>query len=119
MRPPGDGLGLTVLAAGESGVSARGADEAFSMATAFLANGARSVVSAQWRVPDEPTSVLMLLFHHYVRECGMSAMDALRAAQLWMVRDEPSPVALPVAAHIDRADSRSLLAWAGFIHFGR
>ena len=40
-------LGLAVLAACNSGVSGRGYDEAFSVATALLASGTRSVINTQ------------------------------------------------------------------------
>ena len=61
------GPALAVLAACSSGVPGRGYDEAFSIATAFLAAGTRSVVSSLWKVPDAATSVLMFVFHDKLR----------------------------------------------------
>ncbi|GAA4244848.1 CHAT domain-containing protein [Dactylosporangium darangshiense] len=92
--------GLVVLAACSSGVSGRGPDEAFSLSTAFLAGGSGAVVAAQWSVPDEATSTLMLLFHRYQRRRGLRPVDALRAAQRDLAGTDPG-------------------AWAGFVHFGR
>jgi CHAT domain-containing protein len=71
-------------------------------------------------VPDSATSVLMYLFHHFVRE--RAPMEALRAAQLWMLcPDQRSPVELPDAlrAELDRGDTTDPVAWAGFAHAGR
>lgn len=114
-------LRLAVLAACDSGASGRGYDEAFSLATAFLARRTQSVVSALWSVPDAPTSVLMFLFHHYLRVGGMPAADALRAAQLWLLGDEPPPEQMPqdLRARAVRRAARDISAWAGFVHFGR
>ncbi|MBX9396850.1 CHAT domain-containing protein [Streptomyces sp. TRM72054] len=115
-------LGLVVLAACRSHVSGRGHNEAYSLATAFLVAGARSVVGSLWPVPDDATSVLMFLTHHFLRTEGEPPARALRRAQLWML--DPArelPPGLPArlaerAAHIDPDD---LSAWAGFTHLGQ
>ncbi|MBV7699941.1 CHAT domain-containing protein [Streptomyces sp. TRM70350] len=115
-------LGLVVLAACRSHVSGRGHNEAYSLATAFLVAGARSVVGSLWPVPDDATSVLMFLTHHFLRTEGEPPARALRRAQLWML--DPArelPEGLPArlaerAAHIDPDD---LSAWAGFTHLGQ
>ena len=73
-------LALVVLAACESGVPGRGYDEAFSIATVFLTCGARSVVSSMWSVPDSATSVLMFMFHHYLRTDAPAPWEALHRA---------------------------------------
>ncbi|MCW2501737.1 MAG: hypothetical protein JWO79_21 [Actinomycetia bacterium] len=113
-------LGLAVLAACSSGVPGRGYDEAFSTATAFLAAGTGSVVSALWSIPDSATSVLMFMFHHFLRE--LPPAQALRAAQLWMLRpDRELPARMPTALR-DRlavTDPRAAGSWAGFVHAGR
>jgi hypothetical protein len=113
-------IGLAVLASCRSAESVRGYDEAYSLATAFLVGRTRSVISAQWSVPDAPTSVLMFLFHHHLRVDGMRPAEALRAAQLWMLGDAPPPVPLPVelGARFDRRRV-DLTMWAAFTHYGR
>jgi hypothetical protein len=114
-------IGLAVLACCSSGVSTRGYDEAFSIATTMLAGGACSVVSAQWAVPDGATSLLMYVFHHYLRLARLAPAEALRQAQLWMlgVRAAPLPD-VPEALHARAAHvPAGLTAWAGFIHSGR
>ncbi|WBB77764.1 CHAT domain-containing protein [Micromonospora sp. WMMD882] len=114
-------VALAVLAACRSGVSGYGYDEAFSLATLFLAHHTRSVLSTQWSVPDAATSVLMFLFHHHLTEEGLRPADALRAAQLWLAgpRREP-PASMPEALrrHLP-AGPVDPVAWAGFVHQGR
>jgi CHAT domain-containing protein len=113
------GIALAVLAACSSGVPGRGYDEAFSIATAFLTAGTRTVVSALWKVPDTTgTSVLMFLFHHLLRTRGPA--DALRDAQLWMLdpgRDVPDEMPASLRAGLD--EPADVAAWAGFTHTGR
>ncbi|MCW2501733.1 MAG: hypothetical protein JWO79_17 [Actinomycetia bacterium] len=111
-------LGLAVLAACSSGVTGRGYDEAYSIGTALLASGTRSVVSALWEVPDSATSVLMFMFHHFLRK--LPAADALHAAQLWMLRpDRKIPDSMPADLRERIGDPTDETAWAGFVHAGR
>jgi hypothetical protein len=113
-------IGLVVLAACRSGVPARGYDEAFSLATTFLAGGVGSVISAQWSVPDAPTSVLMFMFHHFLRHEHMRPVDALRAAQLWMLAgDDEPPASMPNRLRESCGARSEIAAWAGFTHAGR
>ncbi|MFF7747905.1 CHAT domain-containing protein [Streptomyces sp. NPDC007971] len=117
----GERLGLVLLAACRSHVSGRGHNEAYSLATAFLAAGARSVVGSLWPVPDEATSVLMFLTHHFLRTDGEPPARALRRAQLWMLNpDRELPPGLPefLADRARRTDPHDLSAWAGFTHLG-
>ncbi|MGW8765647.1 CHAT domain-containing protein [Streptomyces sp. NPDC055815] len=118
----GGRLGLVVLAACRSNVSGRGHNEAYSLATAFLVAGARSVVGSLWPVPDDATSLLMFLTHHYLRTEGEPPAKALRRAQLWML--DPArelPEALPplLAERARSVDPDDLSAWAGFTHLGQ
>ncbi|MEU5537260.1 CHAT domain-containing protein [Streptomyces sp. NPDC020362] len=117
----GERLGLVLLAACRSHVSGRGHNEAYTLATAFLAAGARSVVGSLWPVPDEATSVLMFLTHHFLRTHGEPPARALRRAQLWMLNpDREPPPELPgfLADRARRTDPHDLSAWAGFTHLG-
>ena len=111
-------LAVAVLALCHSGSTGRGADEAYSLATAFLAAGTRSVVSAMWAIPESPTSILMYLFHHFLRE--LPPADALRAAQLSMLQPGSELLrTVPEALRDMIGDPADLTAWAGFVHFGR
>jgi hypothetical protein len=119
---PGRRVGLVVMAACHTGRSIHGFDEAYSLGSAFLAGGARSVLSTQWAVPDAATSSLMFLFHHFLRERGLPPRDALRAAQVWMLDpDRVVPASMPaeLRALTERQDHAHVLAWAGFIHYGQ
>jgi hypothetical protein len=121
-RTPGRDIGLVVLAACRTGVSSRGYDEAYSLGTAFLAGGARSVLSTQWSVPDRATSVLMFVFHHYLMAERRPVWDALRRAQLWMLdpqRQPPERMPAGLRRQLAGADPAQVAAWAGFVHWGR
>jgi hypothetical protein len=118
----GGRLGLVLLAACRSHVSGRGHNEAYSLATAFLVAGARSVIGSLWPVPDEATSVLMYVTHHFLRRHGEPPAKALRRAQLWMLNpDRELPEGLPraLADRVGRIDPHDLSAWAGFTHLGQ
>ncbi|MGK4585514.1 CHAT domain-containing protein [Kitasatospora sp. HPMI-4] len=115
-------LELVVLAACRSHVSGRGHNEAYSLATAFLVAGARSVIGSLWPVPDDATSVLMFMTHHYLRREQEQPGRALRRAQLWMLdsaRRLPPGMPPVLAARAAAVDPDDLSAWAGFTHLGR
>ncbi|HWG28510.1 CHAT domain-containing protein [Actinospica sp.] len=119
---PDRGIGLAVLAACRTGRSIHGYDEAYSLGTAFLAGGVRSVLATQWAVPDRATSVLMFMFHHHLTR-GLPAWAALREAQLWMLLgdERPVPPGMPkrLREQWDKAGSVGVEAWAGFVHQGQ
>nr|WP_275424811.1 CHAT domain-containing protein [Streptomyces sp. SID13726] len=115
-------LGIVLLAACRSHVSGRGYNEAYSLATAFLVAGARSVVGSLWPVPDDATSVLMFLTHHYLRTGNEPPARALRRAQLWMLdpaRELPADLPARLAERVPHIDPDDLSAWAGFTHLGQ
>ncbi|WP_416960637.1 CHAT domain-containing protein [Streptomyces sp. Agncl-13] len=118
---PDRGIALAVLAACSTGRSGRGYDEAFSLSTTLLAGRVRSVVSATWSVPDEATSVLMFMFHHFLKEEGLAPADALRTAQLCMVGRREPPEAMPgrMRARLRGHDRSDIASWAAFVHTGR
>ncbi|MDT3396580.1 CHAT domain-containing protein [Streptomyces sp. B1866] len=115
------GLELVVLAACRTNVSGRGYDEAYSLATAFLVAGTRSVLGSLWPVPDEATSLLMYMAHHHMNRDGMPPGQALRAAQLWMLdpgRAAPADMPPRLAARVPLIKADDLAGWAGFTHLG-
>ena len=117
-----DRVDLAVLAACHSGVAMTGYDEAYSLGTAFLAGGVRSVLCSQWAVPDEETSVLMYMVHHFVHCAGLPAWAALREAQRWMLdpeRDVPDDMPEPLRSVLDPTKLADVVAWAAFVHWGR
>ncbi|MES9524080.1 CHAT domain-containing protein [Streptomyces capoamus] len=114
-------IALAVLAACSTGRSSRGLDEAFSLSTTLLAGRVRTVVGANWSVPDAATSVLMFMFHHFLREGGMPPADALREAQLCMVGCRKPPEQMPrrLRGYFGSAAEPDTAAWAAFVHIGR
>ncbi|MET8996643.1 CHAT domain-containing protein [Amycolatopsis sp. NPDC004169] len=118
---PNRQIGLVVMAACHTGRSIHGYDEAYSLGTAFLAGGVRTVLSTQWAVPDDATSMLMYLFHHYLRAEKLPPWQALRAAQLCLIRpDTPMPETMPAHLRELAADREhtGVVGWAGFVHAG-
>jgi hypothetical protein len=114
--------GLVCLAACESDLASGHYDEALTLATAFLAAGAATVVGTRWEVPEGRTALLMFMFHHFLAEAGESPRDALRRAQLWMLdprRVPPTGMPAHLAADAERADLADLTAWGAVTHQGR
>ncbi|KUN21846.1 hypothetical protein AQJ23_27670 [Streptomyces antibioticus] len=114
-------LELVVLAACRTNVSGRGYDEAYSLSTAFLVAGARSVIGSLWPVPDEATSLLMYMTHHFMSRDGLAPGPALRSAQLWMLDDHrTAPPGMPsqLQGRVRKISGADLTAWAGFTHLG-
>ncbi|GGN18228.1 hypothetical protein FHR83_004114 [Actinoplanes campanulatus] len=119
---PERAVGLVVLAACSSGMAARDYDEAYSLGTAFLAGGARSVLSTQWTIPDSSTSLLMFMFHHHLMTGRLPVWEALHRAQLWMLdpdREVPESMPARLSAQLDDGDPADVTGWAGFLHGGR
>jgi CHAT domain-containing protein len=115
-------VGLVVLAACHTGRSVHGYDEAYSLGTMFLAAGARSVLSTQWSIPDQDTSLLMYMFHHFLTVERAAPWDALRRAQMWMLdgdRRPPRHMPPPLRRMLDNTDPARVVAWAGFVHWGQ
>ncbi|MFJ9815113.1 CHAT domain-containing protein [Streptomyces sp. NPDC101151] len=121
VQGPGRDITLAVLAACSTGRSGRGHDEAFSLSTTLLAGRVRSVVSATWSVEDAATTVLMFLFHHFLRAEGMCPADALHQAQLCMVGRRERPTAMPrhLRERLRTHQSSDIASWAAFVHIGR
>jgi CHAT domain-containing protein len=81
-------------------------DEAYSVATIFLAAGATSAIASLWPVDDLATALLMIrLYHEHLGE-GLTPSRALRRAQIWLrdlKRDEAEAI-------ITRNESLAVLA---------
>jgi len=72
------------------------ADEVQSLSAAFLAAGARDVISTLWTVEDVSSTILALMFYDR-RRAGLGGAAALRYAQRWL-RDTSKPTKLNVLA---------------------
>ena len=112
--------GLVVLSACGTDLTASSLDEALTLATAFLAAGAVSVVGSRWPVPDRATACLMVMFHHFRTAGGLADRPALRAAQCWML-DPGREVPEAVKPIYPRGAARLAdpVWWASFAHHGR
>jgi CHAT domain-containing protein len=115
-------VGRVFLAACTSHLSGEDYDEAFSVATAFLAAGARTVFGSLWEVPDDSTSLLMFMLHHYLNTTGCPPAQALHLARRWMLdpgRDIPDGMPADLALLTIALDPADPVCWAGFVHLGR
>ncbi|HYC58644.1 MAG TPA: CHAT domain-containing protein [Thermoanaerobaculia bacterium] len=81
------GVNLVVLSACQSGVGKRtGGDDVISLTRALLYAGSPGVISTLWSINDKATTFLIKEFYSRLLG-GSTAADALRAAQLRMLRD--------------------------------
>jgi CHAT domain-containing protein len=113
--------GLVSLAACSSDQAVSEYDEALTLATAFLAAGAVTVVGARWEIPDNGTSLLMFMFHHLMT-AGHPPREALRLAQLWLLdpaRSVPPGMRADLADQATRPGLDDPVMWAGIVHHGR
>lgn len=112
---------LVVLSACQTDLSTRDHDEALTLTTAFVAGGARDVVGSRWTTQDSASALLMAVFHHHLTVDGLSPVDALRAAQLWMLdphRTNPGSLGGELLRQLERPDLDRIALWAAFIHQG-
>ena len=112
-------VGTVCLAACSTNVPGADHDEAFSLAAAFLAAGARTVFASMWPVPDDHTSRLMFMVHHYLHEGGCPPAVALHRARQW-ARDphRVAPASMPPELRAGMNGAADAVAWAGFQHLG-
>lgn len=81
---------LVVISACESGLGkVSGGEDVESLNRAFIYAGAGGVVASLWKVSDESTCALMGYFYEELR--SMPPADALRSAQLKVMKKYPSP----------------------------
>ncbi|WP_329461497.1 CHAT domain-containing protein [Streptomyces sp. NBC_01431] len=112
---------LVVLSACQTDLSTRDHDEALTLTTAFLAGGARDAIGSRWTTNDSASALLMAVFHHYLTVDGLSPVDALRAAQRWMLdprRENPGSLRSELLRQMERPDLDRIPLWAAFIHQG-
>jgi len=78
---------LVTLSACETGLGDVAAGEGvMGLTRALHQAGARSVIASLWKVDDRATQILMEQFYENLWQKKMSRIDALREAQLWLLR---------------------------------
>ena len=113
---------LIVLDCCETDLSSRDHDEALTLTTAFVARGAADVIGSRWSIDDWSTAVCIVVFHHFLAVRHLAPVDALRAAQRWMLG--PDAAREPIAALTeellgqDHQPLEAVSSWAPFIHQG-
>jgi CHAT domain-containing protein len=120
------GVELAALSACETGLGESTASEGLlGLQRAFQTAGARSVVAGLWKVPDRDTQMLMQRFYENVWQKRMSKVEALRDAQLWMLREGPKRSGLlrglDIASDVSPTDKDHGLPpyyWAAFVLSG-
>jgi CHAT domain-containing protein/Tfp pilus assembly protein PilF len=121
-------LELAVLSACETGLGElAGGEGVFGLQRAFHVAGAQNVVASLWRVDDDATAALMVLFYYQLWQKNQPPIAALREAQLTLYRHpERIPelalgrgleLAKPVPAPVGQDRSPAKL-WAGFVLSG-
>ena len=85
-------LDLAVLSACETGLGdVAGGEGVYGLVRAFHVAGTRNVVASLWKVDDEATAALMVLFYRNLwGKEKLTPMEALRRAQLAVYRNPSS-----------------------------
>jgi CHAT domain-containing protein len=81
------GLELVVLSACDTALGRVEREGVFGLQTAFQLAGARTVVASLWKVEDHATRALMVEFYRNVYGRKLGKLEALRQAQLKLLRD--------------------------------
>jgi CHAT domain-containing protein len=93
---------LVTLSACETGLGKDEAGEGLvGLTRAFLYSGAQSVLASLWAVSDESTAQLMKRIYGHLRS-GTSVAEALRGAQVEMLRGDASPATPDTARGVGR-----------------
>lgn len=116
--------GLVVLTACESDLSEHDHDEALTLATAFLAAGATTVVGTRWMIHELDSAVLMFMFQHFLVTEKLPPGIALQRTQWWALdagRTVPSTMPDLLADEVRRGELplARVATWAAFTHQGR
>ena len=121
------GTGLDEVAGGEG---------VFGLQRAFHIAGTRNVIASLWKVDDDATAALMALFYRNLWERKQPPLQALRQAQLTLMR-HPGAVPLlakergpnfdkvvkrveeaPAEPSPDKGDAAPVKHWAAFVLSG-
>jgi CHAT domain-containing protein/Tfp pilus assembly protein PilF len=107
---------LAVLSACETGLGeVAGGEGLLGLQRAFQVAGARSVVASLWTVDDEATRALMARFYENLWRHGQPPGEALRQAQLSMLRGSLWRGSLKREAAKPKSDRLPPVYWAAFV----
>jgi CHAT domain-containing protein len=109
---------LAVLSACETGLGeTAGGEGLLGMQRAFQVAGVRATIATLWKVNDLATRRIMEQFYRNYLEQEMSPLDALRAAQIWALRN---PELVPRGADAPEGQRSALPPefWAAFVLSG-
>ncbi len=82
------GVELAVLSACETGLGEQaGGEGLLGLQRAFQVAGARGVVAGLWQVDDKATRDLTMRFYENLWKKKLPRLEALRQAQLWMLKE--------------------------------
>jgi len=110
------GVELAVLSACETGLGeVAGGEGLLGLQRAFQVAGAQSVVASLWTIGDEPTRALMSRFYENLWRKGQPPAQALREAQLSMLRGSLWRGTLKRETDGPKSDRLPPLYWAAFV----
>jgi CHAT domain-containing protein len=79
---------VAVLSACETGLGeVAGGEGVLGLQRAFQVAGARTTVTSLWEVPDVATQLLMQRFYENLWDKDMPKLEALREAQIWLMKE--------------------------------
>jgi CHAT domain-containing protein/tetratricopeptide (TPR) repeat protein len=110
------GVELAVLSACETGLGeVAGGEGLLGLQRAFQVAGAQSVIASLWRVGDEPTRALMARFYENLWRKNRTPAQALRDAQLSMLRGDLGRGTLTRETEKSKPGRLPPYYWAGFV----
>jgi CHAT domain len=118
-RAPDAPGGLVITNACLTDITRTHYDESLTLATAFLAVGATAVIGTRWPVDDDTAAIMCLRMHYYL-QVGCDPAQALRRAQLDLLRPSPG-MRNTLDPHLAATDDGRLshpASWAGHVHHG-
>ncbi len=106
---------LAVLSAYETGLGeVAGGEGLLGLQRAFQVAGARSVVASLWKVHDRQTQYLMTRFYEHLWRKKLPPREALRAAQLEMLREGYQRDLVPID-ELRKTERVPPYYWAAFV----
>jgi CHAT domain-containing protein len=122
------GVEVVVLSACQTGLGEEaGGEGVLGLQRAFHVAGARTTVTSLWEVPNTATQELMARFYQELWKSSadkqLSKLEALRQAQLWMLRhgasdDAQSRGLTPAWKPAAKSDRPPPYYWAAFVLSG-